>query len=213
MPDFGEVEIFTAVARGLMDPVGRDRRTAWCGAPWRRDRGPGDRGATAVRAVRRAAALTGCSCPARTRARPGWRSIGMSPETLADAGIPLVLLDRSIEPYPTRGHHDLVALDNRRAGALVTSHLLAQGCRRVIFSGCPARHRPWMRAPRDSATPSVACGRDPASAQTWREDPADSDRDRQVAQDIGARRLRLRERPHGCNPDAHAARSRASDSR
>ena len=46
-----------------------------------------------------------------------------------------MLLDRAIEPYPQRGRHDLVGLDNRRAGALVTSHLLNRGCQRVTFVG------------------------------------------------------------------------------
>src|SRR3982075_1005381 len=35
---------------------------------------------------------------------------------LDDAGIPLVLLDRTVVPYPDRGVHDLVGIDNRRAG-------------------------------------------------------------------------------------------------
>ena len=50
-----------------------------------------------------------------------------------EARIPIVLLDRTVEPYPLRGHHDLVGIDNRRAGYLVTEHLLRLGSRRIAF--------------------------------------------------------------------------------
>lgn len=52
-------------------------------------------------------------------------------------GIPVVLLDRDVCPYPQRSHCDLVGIDNRRAGFLVTQHLFRQGCERVIFFGWP----------------------------------------------------------------------------
>ena len=49
------------------------------------------------------------------------------------AGIPLVLLDRTAVPYPDRGTHDLVGIDNRRAGYRITEHLLSLGVRRIAF--------------------------------------------------------------------------------
>lgn len=52
---------------------------------------------------------------------------------LERARIPVVLLDRCILPYPKRTAHDLVAIDHRRAGYLVTEHLLNLGCRRIAF--------------------------------------------------------------------------------
>lgn len=54
-------------------------------------------------------------------------------EALKRAGIPVVLLDRTVAPYPDPGDHDLVALDNRRAGYVVTAHLVGLGCLRVAF--------------------------------------------------------------------------------
>src|SRR5207237_3017372 len=48
-------------------------------------------------------------------------------------GIPVVLLDRDIYGFPCRSHYDLVGIDNRRAGFIVTDHLLRLGCRRVAF--------------------------------------------------------------------------------
>jgi GntR family transcriptional regulator of arabinose operon len=49
------------------------------------------------------------------------------------AGIPVVLLDRCILPYPKRSPHDLIAIDHRRAGYMITEHLLGLGCRRIAF--------------------------------------------------------------------------------
>jgi DNA-binding LacI/PurR family transcriptional regulator len=52
-------------------------------------------------------------------------------------GIPVVLLDRDVCPYPGRSHCDLVGIDNRRIGYLVTQHLFRRGCQRVVFFGWP----------------------------------------------------------------------------
>lgn len=52
---------------------------------------------------------------------------------LDDARIPIVLLDRPLLPYPEPVRHDLVGIDNRRAGYAITDHLLRLGCRRVQF--------------------------------------------------------------------------------
>jgi len=51
------------------------------------------------------------------------------------AQIPFVLLDRCYMPYPERSTHDMVGVDNRRAGYLATAHLLELGVRRLIFAG------------------------------------------------------------------------------
>jgi GntR family transcriptional regulator, arabinose operon transcriptional repressor len=45
--------------------------------------------------------------------------------------IPIILLDRCVLPYPNRSHHDLVGIDNRRAGYMATEHLVKLGCRRI----------------------------------------------------------------------------------
>jgi DNA-binding LacI/PurR family transcriptional regulator len=60
-------------------------------------------------------------------------------ELLADAGIPVVLVDRDICRYPQRSRFDLVGIDNRRAGCMATEHLLkaggGDGAGRVDFAG------------------------------------------------------------------------------
>jgi GntR family transcriptional regulator of arabinose operon len=52
---------------------------------------------------------------------------------LEAAGIPIVLLDRDIVAFPQRSRFDLVGIDNRRAGFLITEHLIRLGCRRIDF--------------------------------------------------------------------------------
>ncbi len=54
-------------------------------------------------------------------------------KALKAANIPVVLLDRGVVDYPGRTEYDLVALDNRRAGYIMTEHLLRQGAQRVAF--------------------------------------------------------------------------------
>ena len=55
--------------------------------------------------------------------------------TLDRAQIPVVLLDRCFMPFPERSAHDLVGVDNRRAGYMAAAHLLRLGARRLVFLG------------------------------------------------------------------------------
>lgn len=66
-------------------------------------------------------------------------------ELFDKAGIPLVLLDRDLVSYPERSRYDLVGIDNRRAGHVITAHLLKSGCRRVVFL-CRPRSAPTVDA-------------------------------------------------------------------
>ncbi len=54
-------------------------------------------------------------------------------KTLDDAGVPVVLLDRCGLAFPASGQHDLVGLDNRRAGYVITEHLLHAGAENIVF--------------------------------------------------------------------------------
>jgi DNA-binding LacI/PurR family transcriptional regulator len=54
---------------------------------------------------------------------------------LERAQIPVVLLDRCYMPYPERSAHDLVGVDNRRAGYIAAAHLLRLGVTRLAFLG------------------------------------------------------------------------------
>lgn len=56
---------------------------------------------------------------------------------LEAAKIPVVLLDRCVAAYPQRSRHDLVGIDNRRAGHVVTQYLLSRGVRAPVFLSRP----------------------------------------------------------------------------
>lgn len=49
------------------------------------------------------------------------------------AGIPVVLLDCDVLPFPQRSDFDLVGIDNFNAAYVLTEHLLKMGCRRLQF--------------------------------------------------------------------------------
>ena len=53
------------------------------------------------------------------------------------ARIPVVLLDRCLEPYPQRSRYDLVGIDNRRTGYMATEHLIKAGAKRISFLARP----------------------------------------------------------------------------
>ena len=54
-------------------------------------------------------------------------------KALKTAHIPVVLLDRCVRKFPERSAYDVVCLDNRRAGYIMTDHMVKQGAKRVGF--------------------------------------------------------------------------------
>lgn len=58
-------------------------------------------------------------------------------ESLREAGIPVVLIDRDQLDFPGRSDFDLVGLDNMGSGYLVGEHLIKLGCRRILFVARP----------------------------------------------------------------------------
>lgn len=58
-------------------------------------------------------------------------------ERLRLAGIPVILIDRDIGPFPKRSDLDLVGLDNMAAGFLLAEHFLKLGCDRLAFVARP----------------------------------------------------------------------------
>lgn len=58
-------------------------------------------------------------------------------EWLNDAGIPVVLLDRDIVPFPQRSDYDLVSIDNSQVGHTLTSFLIECGYNRIEYIGMP----------------------------------------------------------------------------
>ncbi len=56
---------------------------------------------------------------------------------IEDANIPIVLSDADYLEYPKRSNHDLVGIDNFRAGYVSAEHYLLQGAKRVDFLSSP----------------------------------------------------------------------------
>jgi len=56
---------------------------------------------------------------------------------LDEAGIPVVLLDRDTVVYPNRSKYDLIGIDNRRAGFVITNHVLDCGAKRIVYLARP----------------------------------------------------------------------------
>jgi len=101
---------------------------------------------------------------------------------LDQAGLPVVLLDRDLESYPQRSKFDLVGIDNRRAGCLLTRHVLQLGCRTIHFLARPTsaptvdlRTEGW----RDALTDA---GIQPEDSWLWRGEPSDLEFVRQIVE-------------------------------
>src|SRR6266850_1381816 len=134
IPDLGETEIFEPICQGMMaSPLAREHALVWGSQT-------GGGGSKEERAWelcrqyidRRVAGVF--FAPLELTARKDEVNLRIA-QALDDAHIPIVLLDRTVLPYPQRGHHDLVGIDNRRAGYLITEHVLRLGSRRVAFVG------------------------------------------------------------------------------
>ena len=136
IPDLGETEIFEPICQGMMaSPLAREHALVWGSL-----HGSGD--------SREARAWQLCQqYIERGVAGVFFAPLELTPEkddvnqriarALDAARIPIVLLDRTVVAYPERGHHDLVGIDNRRAGYVITEHLLRLGARRVAFLAMP----------------------------------------------------------------------------
>jgi DNA-binding LacI/PurR family transcriptional regulator len=134
IPDLGETDIFEPICQGMMaSPLAREHALVWgsfTGAGSSKEERAWDLCRQYI--DRRVSGVFF----APLEFTPAKDEVNQRiARALDDARIPIVLLDRTVVPYPQRGHHDLVGIDNRRAGYLVTEHLLRLGSRRVAFVG------------------------------------------------------------------------------
>ena len=136
IPDLGETDIFEPVCQGMMSsPLARNHALIWGSLS-------GDGLAKHDRAwqlcqqyiERRVAGVFFAPLEFTAAGNDINHRIA---HALDEARIPIVLLDRTVTSYPRRGHHDLVGIDNRRAGFIVTDHVLRLGSRRVAFVAQP----------------------------------------------------------------------------
>jgi DNA-binding LacI/PurR family transcriptional regulator len=131
IPDLGETEIFEPIWQGIMaSPLAREHALLWGSST-----GVASKEAHAWELCRQYIdrKVSGVFF-APLELTPAKNEVNQRiTQALDGARIPIVLLDRTAVPYPERGHHDLVGIDNRRAGYVVTDHLLGLGARRVAF--------------------------------------------------------------------------------
>src|SRR6266446_1975181 len=115
IPDLGETDIFEPICQGMMaSPLAREHALVWGSftdaggskeeRAWDLCRQYIDRRVSGVFFA--PLELTPAKDEVNQRIA----------RALDDARIPIILLDRTVVPYPQRGHHDLVGIDNRRAG-------------------------------------------------------------------------------------------------
>jgi LacI family transcriptional regulator len=58
-------------------------------------------------------------------------------ESLREAGVPVVLIDRDLLDFPRRSDFDLVGIDNMAGGYMLAEHLIKLGCRNLFFVARP----------------------------------------------------------------------------
>ena len=136
IPDLGETEIFEPICQGMMaSPLAREHALIW-GSLTGASESKEDRAWQMCRQYidRRVSGVFFAPLELTSGKDDVNQRIARA---LDQAHIPIVLLDRTVLPYPRRGHHDLVGIDNRRAGFVITEHLLRKGCRRIAFVGVP----------------------------------------------------------------------------
>jgi GntR family transcriptional regulator, arabinose operon transcriptional repressor len=135
IPELGETDIFEPLCQGIMaSPLAHGHALLWgngggspgvskAAAAWQACRQYIERGVSGV-----------FFAPLSTE--PSSNELNRQIVAALDAAdIPVVLLDRSILPYPRPSAYDLVGIDNRSAGFVVTDHLLRHGCQRIVFIG------------------------------------------------------------------------------
>ncbi|MGH9309751.1 MAG: GntR family transcriptional regulator, partial [Vicinamibacterales bacterium] len=136
IPDLGDTEIFEPICQGMMaSPLAREHALLWGSLS-----GAGaSKAEEACRLCRQYIdrRVSGVFfAPLELTAAEDDVNARIA-RALDEANIPVVLLDRTVARYPRRGHHDLVGIDNRRAGYMITEHLLRLGARRIAFVGVP----------------------------------------------------------------------------
>jgi DNA-binding LacI/PurR family transcriptional regulator len=136
IPELGRTEIFEPICRGMADAQHGSQHVLLWGTSLTDGAGVEEQAALACRQL-----------VARKVSGVFFAPLELTPEkdainrriahVLDRADIPVVLLDRDLVAYPSRSRYDLVGIDNRRAGYVLTTHLLEHGCRRVAFVGRP----------------------------------------------------------------------------
>ncbi|MDE3105952.1 MAG: GntR family transcriptional regulator [Acidobacteriota bacterium] len=132
IPDLGRTEVFEPICHGMMQsPLSRPHSLLWghsTGDPTQQEK------QSELLCQQYIAQKVSAVFFAPIEYTPNKDEVNLKIVTaLERAGIPIVLLDRCYSVYPKRSRYDLVGIDNRRAGYVITDHLLQHGIRRIAF--------------------------------------------------------------------------------
>jgi DNA-binding LacI/PurR family transcriptional regulator len=134
IPDLGETEIFDPICRGMAAAPGASQYGLLWGCL---ESGVGSKEEEALALCKQfiKQAVSGVFfAPLEMRPRADETNSAIV-SSLEKARIPIILLDRDIMRYPHRSRHDLVGIDNRRAGHIAAAHLLDHVAGRIAFLG------------------------------------------------------------------------------
>lgn len=132
IPDLGRTEIFEPICQGMMrSPLASAHSLLWGQAIADGERQSRDALRLAHQYIEQKVAGVFFAplefTPEKDRANLAIAA------ALEKANIPIVLLDRCYAPFPSRSRHDLVGIDNRATGYMITAHLLDLGITRPAF--------------------------------------------------------------------------------
>ena len=132
IPELGATEIFAPICRGMMSsPLTRPHSLVWGHAPPQGERL--DQAAEELCRQFLEQRVHGVFFAPVEFVADRYATNVRIVNALERAGIAVVLLDRCVERFPMRSRFDLIGIDNHRAGALLTQHVIAAGAMRPVF--------------------------------------------------------------------------------
>jgi GntR family transcriptional regulator of arabinose operon len=132
IPELGQTEIFEPICRGMVrSPLASKHSLSWGQTLSTREHVAEEAEQLCHRYIEQK--VSGVFFAPLEFLPPRQDVNGRILRALKKAEIPVVLLDRCVLKYPERSEYDLIGLDNRRAGYIVTDHLVKRGGRRIAF--------------------------------------------------------------------------------
>ncbi len=132
IPDLGRTEIFEPICRGIAAAPQASRHALLWGHAGPESAPPEEQALEMCEQYIRKRVAGVFFAPLEIGSRAGETNQAVVSQ-LEAARIPIVLLDRCVAPYPDRVAHDLVGIDNRRAGFIAARHLLSLGVRHLAL--------------------------------------------------------------------------------
>jgi DNA-binding LacI/PurR family transcriptional regulator len=136
IPELGRTEIFEPICRGMAEAQHGSQHVLLWGSSFGDEANMEQQASQACRQLVSKKVSGVFFAPLELTPQKDAINRGIA-DALEQAGIPVVLLDRDLVSYPERSRYDLVGIDNRRAGYVITQHLLRAGCHRLVFVGRP----------------------------------------------------------------------------